>query len=110
MLTNMEIITQNLELINRCVDCQFSKSKREFQFKEDFKNDLIIILNDYDNEKLNEIYEQGHLNAFITAIIRKNLYSSSSNFYRTYYLFQKRMDNIAQIIQQEDEDDEDNDA
>lgn len=89
----MDIITQNIDLIQTCIDCQFSKIKDK-QFKEDLTNDIVIILNDYPPERLKEIYEEGHLNAFITGIINRNINSVTSPYYKNYYRFQNRTNEI----------------
>ena len=97
-LTNEDILKILIDdgLIQRCVDYQFSKltSRRKSsiadrskkQYKEDFYHDLILIIADYNNEKLNNAYHNKHLNALITAIIVRQLYSTTSYFARTYVL------------------------
>ena len=39
---------------------------------------------EYDNDKLNKIVEENHLNAFVTGILVRQLYSTNSQTYRTY--------------------------
>lgn len=101
----MEIISRNIDLINTCVDCQFAKYK-DLQFKEDMRSDLIIILNNYDNEKLNQIEEENHLNAFITGILIRQLWSNGSDFYKTYYRLQNRCDTLDGITEKDNGDDD----
>ena len=103
MKTNMDIIKENLDLIRTCVECQFARLK-DRQFMEDFHDDLIIILNDYDNDKMNDAVENDHLNALITRIIINQIFSSTSKFHKDYYKFQNRTDNIINIIEKENED------
>lgn len=100
MLTNKEIVDQNLELIKTCIDCQFSSVKDDYtkQFKEDLFQDLIITLYEYDNDKLNNAYEGNHLNALISAIIVKSVWSKSSQFYRRYKKFGMISDEISGLI------------
>ena len=100
-MTNKEIVDANLDLIQQCVDCQFA-SIPDKQFKEDFHNDLIVILYCYDNDKLQDAVNGNHLNALITRIIQNNLWSKTSPYYRDYYKFQNRTDNIRRIIEEED--------
>ena len=104
MLTNKEIVDQNLELIKTCIDCQFSSVKDEYtkQFKDDLFQDLIITLYEYDNNKLNNAYEGNHLNALISAIIVKSVWSQTSQFYRRYKKFGLRSDEISRLIKKED--------
>ena len=85
-MTNSEIVNNNLNLILQCVDCQFSKVKDK-QFKSDFTNDLILILLEYDEDKMNDAVDSNHFNALVTAIIRNNLFSSTSRYYATYKKF-----------------------
>lgn len=91
--TNMQIIEKSLNLITRCIDCQFSNVKDK-QFKDDFKSDLIIILAAYDNQRMNKMYKDNRLNSFITAVIKRNIYSNTSPYYRDYYRFQNRTNEI----------------
>lgn len=94
-MTNMEIINQNLPLIQTCVECQFAQVKDK-QFRSDFLADLIIILNDYDNQRLNKINDEGKMNCFLTGIITRNIHSKTSPYYRDYYRFQDKTDEIGE--------------
>ena len=100
-MTNKEIVDANLELLRQCVDCQFA-TVEDKQFKEDFFHDLIIILYDYDNVKLNDANDGNHLNALVTRIIQNNIWSKTSPYYKEYYKFQNKTDNIKRIIEEED--------
>ena len=109
MLSNKEIVDSHLPLIKRCCDYQFSQCKSAFdkQNKEDFHQDLIVILYEYDNEKLNDALSKGEgtLNALITRIIQNQLYSKSSDYYRRYKRFSERSDELTTITDDEDKDD-----
>lgn len=102
MLTNKEIVDGHLDLIRRCVDCQFAQVKDDFtrQFKDDLFQDLIVTLYEYDNSKLNDAYGKGEgtLNALITAIIRKSVWSSTSPFYRNYKRLIGHSDEITETL------------
>lgn len=100
-MTNKEIVDANLELLRQCVDCQFA-TVEDKQFKEDFFHDLIIILYSYDNDKLVDANEGNHLNALVTRIIQNNIWSKTSPYYKEYYKFQNKTDNIKRIIEEED--------
>lgn len=104
MLTNKEIVDANIELLQRCCRYQFNKCRNR-EWEKDFLQDLYLILLDYDNAKLNDAYGRGSLNALITRIIRNNLHSSTSAFYRTYRKPLLLQDDINEIISQEDDDD-----
>lgn len=90
-MTNWDIIMKNLPLIDTCIECQCKKNG-SMTFSADFRSDLYVILAEYPN--LNEIYEQGHLNAFISGIIHNQLFSTTSKFWRTYSRFDTRTDEI----------------
>lgn len=99
MLTNREIVDIYLEngLIQTCVDCQFSQlSAYEKQNKEDFFQDLIVILLTYDNAKLNDAHINNHFNALVSAIIIRNLWSRTSQYYKNYKKFSSRTDEITE--------------
>ena len=102
-MTNKEIVDNNLNLIKQCIDCQFAGIKDK-QFKEDFHNDLIIILYEYDNNKLVDALTHNHLNALITRIIQNQIFSKTSPYYKDYYKFQDKTGNIIQLIKEEDGD------
>lgn len=81
---NREIVQRHLDdgLIDDCISYQFAKVKTSHQFKEDLKNDLIVELLEY--EKLADADKEGHFNALLTRMIRNNIYSSTSWYYRRY--------------------------
>ena len=112
MLSNAEILDYYLNnpkgnLPKKCVDCQFAKLAKtepwKYQYKDDFYDDLILILLQYDNKKLNNAHEGGHMNALITRIIQNNIYSSSSRFYTTYLRFNNQTDDLTDLIDEENE-------
>ena len=88
-MTNNEILEAALNsgLLKRCVDCQFFKAGIT-EYKDDFFQDLCLIILEYDNEKLNDAYKK-HFNAWITRVIQNNIMSINSKFYSNY----KRWDN-----------------
>lgn len=104
MLTNKEIADANIDLMRRCCRYQFNKCANR-EWEKDFLQDLYLIILDYDNDKLNDACEKGRLNALFTRIIRNNLHSSTSTFYRTYRKPLLRQDDINEIIRREDTDD-----
>lgn len=100
-MTNREIldIYLNNGLIDTCLDCQFSNIKDK-QFKEDFRNDLILIILNYDNEKLNDAHLNNHFNAFLTRIIINNIFSKTSPYYKDYRKFSDKTDEITTEIEE----------
>ncbi len=110
-MTNKDIVDSHIDLIAKCCDYQFSKTKNQLdrQNKEDFKNDLYLILLDYDNVKLNDALSKGEgtLNALITRIIQTQVYSKTSNYYRKYKRNIMKADDITNLIKEEEEEDND---
>lgn len=103
-MTNEEIVLANKDLIDKCVDCQFS-GKENKTHKADFKADLLIYLLEYDNEKLNDAVENNHLNALITKVIRNQIFSFSSKYWRQYERWDTKKDDISKVIDKDDADD-----
>lgn len=99
MLSNSEIVQIYLDnrLIKTCVECQFSKLK-DRQYEDDFFQDLVLILLEYDNEKLNNAHNNNHINALITRIIINNIYSVTSKYYKNYIKFNSNSDEITKDV------------
>lgn len=102
MLTNREIVEIYLknDLIQQCIECQFSKKKRGKQNQEDFFQDLVLILMEYDNEKMNDAHINNHMNALVTKIIVNNIFSKTSPYYKTY---EKTLDYEEELMMEYDE-------
>lgn len=104
VLSNSSIVQELIDnhLIEDCVYFQFLKltmngsqvDKNKLQFKEDLFQDIIEFLLRYDNAKLNNAYQNKHLNALITRMIINQLYSNTSRFYNSYLKFDQRSDEI----------------
>lgn len=103
-MSNAEIVEYYMNddnggnLLEKCVECQFSKLAKtepwKYQYKDDFYSDLVIILLEYNHEKLLNAHENGHMNALITRIIQNNIYSKSSKFYTNYLKFNLQTEEI----------------
>ena len=108
MKTNTEIVEYlindenggNLPL--KCVEYQFKRlakiDRGKYQYKDDMYQDLIVILLEYNNEKLNNAYEGHHLNALITRIIQNQIYSISSKFYTDYLKFNDKTNDLDVLL------------
>lgn len=94
MLTNNEILEIYLEngLIEKCVNHQFFKYNKKY--KEDFYQDLIIILLEYDNKKLNDAHQNNHFNALLTRIIQNNINSKTSPYYLKYIKYDNNKEEL----------------
>ena len=78
----------NYALIRTC--CRFQVNK--YSIPLDLHNDVLqlvcLVILEYDNAKLNKIVEENHLNAFVTGVFTRQLYSRNSPFYREFRKFQ----------------------
>lgn len=99
ILENREIVEIYLNngLIKQCVECQFSKLK-DRQFEEDFFQDLVLTLLEYDNDKMNDAHNNKHFNALVTKIICNNVFSKTSPYYKNYYRQRNRESEITEAI------------
>lgn len=108
MLTNSEILKIYLDngLIEKCLMYQFGKLREPWkkQFSGDMMNDLCIIIQEYDNAKLNDAHNGNHMNAWLTRVIQNNLYSVSSRFYTTYIKFMARSNDLGEGPEDDGED------
>ena len=77
----------NYALIRTC--CRFQVNK--YSIPLDLHNDVLqlvcLVILEYDNAKLNKIVEENHLNAFVTGVLTRQLYSRNSPFYREFRKF-----------------------
>ena len=87
----------NYALIRTC--CRFQVNK--YSIPLDLHNDVLqlvcLVILEYDNAKLNKIVEENHLNAFVTGILTRQLYSRNSPFYREFRKFQNITSSIDDI-------------
>lgn len=86
MLANGEIVDVYLNngMIRTCVECQFKKKKTGKENQEDFFQDLVLILLEYDNDKMNDAHYGNHMNALVTKIIQNNIFSKTSPYWKKY--------------------------
>lgn len=54
------------------------------KYFDDFVQEMYLILLEYDQNKLQEIYDKGQLNFFLTRIIKNQWCSKTSTFYTKY--------------------------
>lgn len=99
-MTNREILDIYLNdgTVRTCVECQFSKMNSK-EFMEDFFNDVVLLILEYDNEKLNDVHNNGHFNAWLTRIIINNLFSTTSSFFRTYVRYGQRNKELEELYE-----------
>lgn len=95
---------QRTRLIETCVSHQ-CRRYYQTEFKNDLIQDMYVWLLSYDIKKLWNAYSNNHLNALVTAVLQRNLYSRTSPFYRTYKKFQALTNDITNYTNSlEDED------
>lgn len=82
--SNADIVAENIDLIKTCISFQFARWRVPEQYKDDMFQDICMLLLRQDNRKLNAMSINKHVNAFVTAVLRTQLYSGSSEFYRAY--------------------------
>lgn len=87
ILTNEEIVSRSYELIRTCTMYQMSKFNCPESIFDDVVQDVAIVLLESDNEKLNKIYWENHLNAWISGILTRQLYSVRSQTWKIYRKF-----------------------
>lgn len=95
-MTNNEIVSSNFDLIKTCCMHQSLKYDTPGEFLDDIVQEVSLILLEYPNDKLNKIVEENHLNAFISGVLVKQLYSTNSSFYRTYRRFRENSNPVSE--------------
>ena len=100
-MKNSEIVTQNLDLIEACVSNQMFKHrnsplvhKSDSKFlKDELTQELVLQMLEMPNKKLNKIFKDGRLNAWLTRVIILSLTSPTAPFYKQFFKF---IDNCAE--------------
>ena len=84
-MTNAEIVNIYLRsgLIDRCIHFQM-RAASENTNREDVRQDVCLLLLRLDTQRLNEIHESGHMNAFLTRVIRREFQSNRSSYHYRY--------------------------
>ena len=58
--------------------------------RDDLQQEVLLILLEMDNERLNDIYLNGKLSHFVTRIVRNQWCSVTSSYYSTYRKYEKK--------------------
>jgi RNA polymerase sigma factor (sigma-70 family) len=101
-MTNNEIVANNIDLIKLCCSHQVRKYDTPPEFLDDIVQDTCVTLLEYDNEKLNKIVKEDHLNAFITGILVRQLYSTNSQTYRIYRRLRELSNEVTEDVEPAD--------
>lgn len=75
------------------------------KYMDDLVQEIYLILLEYNQTKLQEIYDKGQLNFFITRIIKNQWCSNTSPFYRKYRKYYDLIDGNNEGIMTDVEDD-----
>lgn len=91
-MTNNEILEHYLSngLIRRCVECQFAQLKDRTNMEDMFQDLCLILLED---PKLENVHNDGKMNAYVSQILIRQIFSKTSPYYMTYRRFQDRANN-----------------
>ena len=58
--------------------------------REDLAQEVVLILLEMDNDRLNDIYEDGKLSHFITKIVKNQWCSTTSTYYALFRKYEKK--------------------
>lgn len=96
-MSNNEILIDNYSLLKKCVSFQMNKFSINRSNYDELLQFVSLIILEYDNEKLNDINNNKHMNAFITGILRNQLNSKTSPFYKKIIEFRKNSLSLDEI-------------
>lgn len=88
MKTNAEIVED--AVTGGVIDHALNVYKVSARWRDDLMQEVCVILLTLDNERLNEIVEDGKLSAFTTRIVRNQYRSRESAFYRKYRRYEEK--------------------
>lgn len=101
--TPKEIADESYALMEQCVKYQFNRFPCK-ELMKDMLNDLYLIICDFDEEKIQSAYTGNHLSALYTKILKNNINSNTSTFYRKYRRPLLLQDELKNLINDEDTD------
>lgn len=78
------IYSLDFNIIEKCIKYQMKYYKIQSDLFEDIFQDTVLILLEYNVGKLKDIIYKGKFNAFVTKILKNQLNSTTSAFYKTY--------------------------
>ena len=62
------------------------------KYMDDLTQEIYLILLEYNQEKLQSIYDKGQLNFFLTRIIKNQYFSNTSPFFKKYRKYYDMVD------------------
>lgn len=88
MLTNGEIVSVVIE--QGIVDKALRLYGVHTSHKEDLAQEVLLILLEMDNERLNDIYDDGKLLHFVTKIVKNQWCSNTSTYYTRFRKYEDK--------------------
>lgn len=87
MRSNGEIVS--MAIANGVIDHALRVYRVHARHADDLRQEVCLILLQLDNERLNEIVNDGKLPHFVTRIVRNQYRSKDSDFYRKYRKYEQ---------------------
>lgn len=76
------------------------------QDREDLVQEIALVLLEYDDDKVERMYEKNEINYWLTRVIKNNYWSNTSQFYRKFKKFMGQVDmNIITYINEVEDND-----
>jgi hypothetical protein len=88
MMSNSDIVT--VVCRQGVIDNALRLYNVHISHRADLTQEVLIILLEMDNERLNDIYESGKLAHFVTKIIKNQWCSVTSTYYSLYRKYEKK--------------------
>lgn len=97
MITKAEIIQKIAD--DRMVEKLVNKIRKDdITDKQDLIQDIYLMLMEYDESKLQEIWNKKQMNFFLVKVVGNNIFSKTSPYYRKYKKFRDLTEEITQEI------------
>lgn len=75
------------------------------KYMDDLVQEIYLILLEYNQEKLQSIYDKGQFNFFLTRIIKNQYFSNTSPFFKKYRKYYDMVDDNNNVVMYDVEDD-----
>lgn len=75
------------------------------KYMDDLVQEIYLILLEYNQEKLQSIYDKGQFNFFLTRIIKNQYFSKTSPFFKKYRKYYDMVDDNNNVVMYDIEDD-----
>lgn len=75
------------------------------KYMDDLVQEIYLILLEYNQEKLQSIYDKGQFNFFLTRIIKNQYFSKTSPFFKKYRKYYDMVDDNNNVVMYDVEDD-----